>query len=367
MSGVQNLSSLFPVPLKAANNLSDLASVPAALTALGLGTTAAAELARIGGAAASDLNVAQQNILYQGLLIAALRGVPTGLVDGVIDPYSTTGDINTGASSGYTFTSSAGTIGATAGSLQTVSTQSNAIASSAQSSYPASAAFDGNTGTPWESNDATINGVSYIGQDFGAGNTKAITALNFTGYGNASYSVTSALLQYADSPGGPWTTAATLSLAVSGSTQSFTNNQGGARRCWRLLANSAPSNGTWVVYEVAMQAVTATSAMTLQSATLPSAGASPSAMRGLVQVDSTSAAFAPNTDLTLLLSRDGANTWTQGTLGLVQTMPDGTTIYDTGWSTVTGQPAGNSTMTYKLTTPTQKAIVLTGASMQVRP
>ena len=90
-------------------------------------------------------------------------------------------------------------------------------------------------------------------------------------------------------------------------------------------------------------------------------------MRALLQVDGTSAAFALNTDLVVSLSRDGGKTFTAGTLVAVQVLPDGTSIYDTGWVSVAGQPVGNSTMTYKVTTPTQKVIVLTGVSMQVKP
>ena len=86
----------------------------------------------------------------------------------------------------------------------------------------------------------------------------------------------------------------------------------------------------------------------------------------LVQVDATSAACTPNTDLVAAASRDGA-TFTTGTLSLVQTMPDGTTIYDTGYFSISGQPAGNSTMSYRLTTANGKAIVFTGVAEQVRP
>ena len=325
-------------------------------------------------AAASDLNIAQQNILYMGLREAALEGKPVGIVDGILDPFSSTADINTGASSGYTFSSSAGTIGATK-TTTTVSGSSGAISNGDTSGYPKGNAFDGNTGTRWASSqlDASISGNAAIGWDAGAGNAYAFQQIVFTAWTDPGQNVSSALLQYADTSGGSlgaWTTvgAYALGTAASAVTTIAVPSGTGPHRAWRLLANAnlATSGNGWSVAEIAMQTVVQ-SAMVLQSATLTSAIASPSAMRALVQVDSTSPAFTANTDMIVSLSRDGGTTFTQGILSLVQTMPDGTAIYDTGWLSVSSRPAGNSTMTYKVTTPTQKAIVLTGVSMQVKP
>lgn len=321
-------------------------------------------------AATADVSVNTQNLLYQGLLIAALRNVPTGLVDGILDPFSSLADINTGASSGYTFSGAAGTIGQTptsAGGV-TVSTAATAVALQTGQGTPG-AAFDGSTTTFWAGTRGASNqsGVEWIGQDFGA-SPKAIGTVVYTAY-NAVNAIASALVQYSDDLV-TWTTATTATLNTGG--QSVTNiavPSVGAHRAWRLLANANASNSNpWAVADIAMQTAASTAGpVTLQSATLASAVASPSAMRALIQVDVTSAALTPNTDLIVALSRDGGTTFATGTLSLVQRMPDGTTIYDTGWLNVSGQPTGNATMTYKITAPTAKAIVLTGVAMQVRP
>ena len=89
------------VALRPENNLSDLANPSAALANLGGASSATV-------AQQSDLNVLQQNLLYQGLLLAAMRGVPTGIVDGILDPLSNLSDINVAASSGYAFNAAAG-------------------------------------------------------------------------------------------------------------------------------------------------------------------------------------------------------------------------------------------------------------------
>lgn len=340
------------------------------------GTLAAGDDSRITGAASgaafsvlqSDFAIAQQNLLYQGLLIAALRGAPTGIVDGILDPLSSLTDINTGLSSGYTFSSAAGTIGATLMSGPVVSSPGQAIASSGS---PGSA-FDGNTTTYWIANDGTA-GITWIGQDFGTSIGKAIYDIVVTNFSNAGTVVSSVLVQYADNQLGPWTTTQTAALSSSANAVSTIHNSGvgGSHRFWRLLANaSVQTNFQWILPEVTMAQGANPAVMMLQSATLPINApglTSPSAMRALIQIDSTSAALTPNTDMLVFLSRDGGTTFTQGSLSLVQSMPDGTSIYDTGWLSVSGQPIGNSTMTYKITTPTQKAIVLTGVSMQVRP
>jgi hypothetical protein len=348
-------------------------------TGTSAGTLAAGDDSRIVGAASgaafavlqSDFNVAQQNLLYQGLLIAALRGVPTGIVDGILDPFSSLSDVNTGLSTGYTFYSTSGTIGATLTSGAIVSTPGQAIASSSGSATPASNAFDGDTTTYWGANDGTA-GITWIGQDFGSA-PKAIYDIVVMNFSNPGAVISSVLVQYADGPLGPWTTTMTAALSSmsSGTTTIQNAGSGGAHRCWRLLANAnAAPNFQWFLTEVSMAQGANPAAMTLQSVSIPINApglTSPSAMRVLLQLDRTSVVPTPNVDLLVYLSRDGGATFTQGTLSLVQNMPDGTSIYDTGWLSVVGQPAGNSSMTYKISTPTQKAVVLTGVSMQVRP
>ena len=295
--------------------------------------------------------------------------MPTGIVDGILDPFSSTADINTSSSSNYFFTSSAGTI--TTGSTSApgvISTQAQAIYDSQydNAAFKGTNAFDGSSTTFWASalsGGAAVN-AAYIGQDFGK--AASVASINYVPVTNGSNSFTSGSFQYSDDKSN-WTTFATSTTLNTSQTINVPSGTG-QHRYWRLLVTSATSAQPAIAELTMNGTITmAGGSMVLQSATLASAVASPSAARVLVQVDGTSAAFTLNTDLLAFFSRDGGTTFTQGTLSLVQAMPDGTTIYDTGYFSVAGQPAGNSTMTYKLTTPTAKAIVLTGVSMQVKP
>ena len=319
-----------------------------------------------GGASPVDVAIASQNILYQGLLIAALRNVPTGLVDGVIDPFSSLADINTAASSGYIFTASAGTIGSAIGNGALPNGTALSSGYIQSPSLPPSNAFDGNLSTYWQSSTYRVNNP-WIGQQFNAAYNVTSFTISHQSPNGASSKVS---LQYSDD-GSSYNTAGTyvLVMQIAAQTISTPVSSSGVHKYWRLLnVDNDNTSSTWNVSELSFTGNSgAPMVMTLQSATLASAVASPSSMRALIQVDSTSASSTPNTDVIVALSRDGGTTFTQGTLALVQSMPDGTVIYDTGWRDVSGQPTGNSTMTYKITTPTAKAIVLTGVSMQVRP
>lgn len=422
MSGIQNLTGLFPVPLKAANNLADVANLATAR-------------ANLGAAAASDMNIAQQNLLYQGLLIAALRGVPTGLVDGVLDPFSSTADVNTSKSSGYTFNSTLGTIGATLDQTKALlhfdgvngSTTFTDAASPSRTFTLSGSPAIWTAQSVFGGSSLHLNGSSYLSTaasaDFGVGTGDFSVELRWrpdsigaqmilfdtrvggNGTGFVMYMDGSGkLVAFDGAANTPVLTGATslvaatwyavqlsrkngtfylfVNGALDGSVANATDH--GSSQPLTIGTTSAgagPATGyidefrftkglarNSAAYTPAASAFTlSASAMVLQSATLASAVASPSAMRALIQVDGTSATLTANTDMLAFLSRDGGTTWTQGTLSLVQSMPDGTAVYDTGWTDVTAQPAGNSTMTYKITTPTQKAIVLTGVSMQVRP
>jgi hypothetical protein len=372
MAGITLLSSLGPARLDPAKNLLDVTNPGLALNNIGGASVAYVQSLNVG-----DIPVLGQNILYLGLLLAALRNAPTGLVDGIADPFNDLSDINVSASSGYTFNPGQGTISATPGGIiapfTTVSTPGQAISSP---SYDTTRTADkpfGSSGINWVSTQGSTSGTptAWIGQDFGVGNAQSIAQVQMT-QGPGDYAVSSVLGQVADSPAGPWTTV--LTSAVSGASTTLTIPSPQARRCFRLLANSNVSNSLhcWQVATLQFQTGTVTNPanMVLQSATLPINApglTSPSAMRVLVQLDATSAAVTANTDMTASMSRDGGTTFTTGTLVLVQAMPDGSAIYDTGWTSVVAQPGGNGTMTYQVNTLTKKAVVLTGVSLQVRP
>ena len=229
-------------------------------------------IASLGAASASDVNIAQQNLLYQGLLIAALRGVPTGIVDGILDPFSSLADINTAGINIPNVTPISG------GDQNTT--------------YVAANAFDGSNATQWGSvqTGSSANGAAFIGQDFGSAKTPVQCIIaQYSG----QYSITSALVQYADSASGPWTTAVTAPLIVSAaSSATQTNDQtiiaipagAGSHRYWRLLANSAVQTASlqWSVCELSFQSVTSLSSGYTFNSGAGTIGATPEAYTKLL-------------------------------------------------------------------------------------
>ena len=256
-----------------------------------------------------------------------------------------------------------------------VSAPSYAISSGDSSGAPSQAAFDNNSISFWQSSQTSstpITANAYLGQDFGSGVTTSINAFSITNFSSANNSIASVILQYSDNLSS-WTNVSTYSLnTIAYATGTFTiPTTAGSHRAWRILANAntpTTSAYNWDIYELVFySAAPVVTGITLQSTTLSSAVASPSTARVFVQLDSTSVTPTLNTDIFAYFSRDGGTTFTQGTLALAETLQDGTVLYDTGSFSLSGQPTGNSTMTYRIVTANGKAIVLTGAGMQVRP
>jgi len=137
-----------------------------------------------------------------------------------------------------------------------ITQSANAIESAHNGAYVPGNAFDDSSATQWRSaqTGAGVDGVSYIGQDFGSGNAKAIRKVGLEQYNNAAYIVTSALVQYSDdaSCSASWTTATTISPVLSASNIDYEVPDSGAHRCWRLLANSATGSSYWIVEEITM-------------------------------------------------------------------------------------------------------------------
>jgi hypothetical protein len=116
--------------------------------------------------------------------------------------------------------------------------------------YVAANAFDDNTGiTSWISAEQTtgINGVSWIGYDFGS--VKRIKRVKLYHSSSAGWGVTSVKVQYSDN-GSSWSDAATVAVYEAG-TNTIDISDNGAHRYWRLLANSNVTN-RWQVYEIEM-------------------------------------------------------------------------------------------------------------------
>ena len=320
------------------------------------------------GSTVSATAANSRDIIDLGLITAHLTGGFIGLNNGGYDTFDTQADVNTGACSGQSYDATNKRYAPTPPGQQTVSTTANAISSGDVSGSPKTNAFDGSTATAWDSSTAStvISGVAWIGQDFGAGNAPTITSVVFTSGPSANSSPNSVCVQWSDN-GTAWTTATTASVSTVANTATTIAVSAGGHRYWRILANANGTAGAsgWLVDEVAFQITAAVATMTLQSVALASAVSSPTTARLVVQIDPSSGAFTPNTDLTVYASRDGGTTWTAGTLALSQTFYDGTTLYDTGTFSIAGQPAGSS-MVWKLATANNKSVVVTGVVFQWR-
>lgn len=125
-----------------------------------------------------------------------------------------------------------------------------AISGGDSSGKPASNAFaNDNSTTWWTSSQTAVNGVAYIGYNFGAGVTRAIRKISLNQDGSTAC-VTSVKVQYS-SDGITWNTAATVTIAAG--VNYITVPGIGAYQYWRLLANSATlSASSWMVNEIEM-------------------------------------------------------------------------------------------------------------------
>lgn len=129
-----------------------------------------------------------------------------------------------------------------------------ASAGSANVSYPATNAFDNNTGTNWLTADAVVQADCWVRQDFGAANDKTIRKLtlrNSTHGGlDATYWSEGWKLQYSDD-GTSWTDMlewysgiATLTKTDDGTTtDAYVFQSGGAHRYWRVQCVTASGQG----------------------------------------------------------------------------------------------------------------------------
>lgn len=103
--------------------------------------------------------------------------------------------------------------------------------------------------------------------------------------------------------------------------------------------------------------------MTVVSAPAVAATGAPTVGRLHVQIKDLSGNATPNVDFKGWFSRDGGTTWTQGMLVLVQTLADGTKVYEFDNLDISGQPAGTAPR-WKLTTHNDEQIELHGVVVQ---
>lgn len=131
--------------------------------------------------------------------------------------------------------------------------------------YNAPKAYDNSNTTYWASRQvgAAVNGVSWIGQNFGAGNEKEIRKITVRQYNNSLNRVTSVYVEHSDN-GTNWTTLQTLALTNNGNTNAYFLNASSNHQYWRLRAASGVGSGrVWAVHEIEMFEISAVDLGTL--------------------------------------------------------------------------------------------------------
>ncbi|KQT51978.1 hypothetical protein ASG43_20575 [Aureimonas sp. Leaf454] len=294
------------------------------------------------------------------LNIAELRSDRLNMVDGIVDPYGDISDINAGASSNYAFDNTAKLIGAVTAAFATVTPFSPPV----QSGNVAAYAFDGNTGTKWAAQSGSPG--PFLGMDYGVGNAREVRQVVMQN-GNEPFEVPRTVaVQYSDDDV-TYNTATSFTPTTTTYGVSIVSIPAvGAHRYWRVLQTLANANSGYAfgISELTFRA--APSPMTLRSAAFASDVSNPALARLAIQIAPPLIAgiVVPNTDLVSSVSRDGGATFTPATLSAVETLADGTVLYE-GFADISGQPAGSS-MAYRHVTANGKDVRISGTIMQWR-
>jgi hypothetical protein len=300
-----------------------------------------------------------RQIRMLALTIAELRGDRMGMADGIVDPYTDASDLASVPSVAGGFIRSLVVAGAS------IATPAQAIASGeASGTNPATAAFDGSTSTSWNSPNGAISGSAWIGQIFASARLLARVEI-VNSASSSGDRPTQVAVQYSDN-GSSWTPAvagAPLNQSASGVSTITIPETAGPHRWWRVLATSNAPNNFWQViearfFEGLLQGYTA------RSVSFASDVVNPSLARLALHLlpPETGGAVAVNSDLVSSVSRDGGVSWTAVTLEPVETLMDGSVVYD-GSASISGQPAGSS-MVYRHVAASGKDARIAGTVFQ---
>lgn len=127
----------------------------------------------------------------------------------------------------------------------------SAIENAHYSTFAAARAFDGSASTQWLSNQYNLNqsGVSWIGWDFGSGQSRDITSATIRQDSNGvnSLPIASVKVQWTDPLLGTWTDVpgSPFTLPADTSLQTLTWASVGAKRAYRFLANANTAVNGW--------------------------------------------------------------------------------------------------------------------------
>ncbi|MBX9827985.1 MAG: discoidin domain-containing protein [Xanthobacteraceae bacterium] len=275
-------------------------------------------------------DVTRWNILLNTASLAKLNSGYVRNINVFADGYKASDGVNSALSSSYSVDTTNGRVSPTASGGTDITTTGGAISGGDLGGNTKDKAFDNNNATTWYSSQtgAGVNGVAYIGQDFGTGVTKDVIQFVIrqdTGNGNA---ITSAKIQYSDN-GSSWTDVQTISLASGGGVdQTFNFSSVGSHRYWRLLANTAAgASAAWGIQEMQMSEPGSTGNMTLVT-TSQTADSTVSSGRVLMEFNPVDS-ITLNTDLTVEVTCNNGTNWTSATLSTVGTAQAGRKIAET--------------------------------------
>ena len=198
-------------------------------------------------------------------------------------------------------------------------TGGTALADSNESAHPASHAVDNSTSTYWISNiGSSINGISYVGYDLGAGNDVELRQFTILGRqaGSNGNWMPSVKVRYSDN-GSSWTNHETITLSTTYSTTKQTlavSAGGGSHRYWTLLANSNSADGSssWGVAELEFMAypITVNATGTLIS-DAQTASSSRTSCSGVIVYEDASGTATLGTDLKIYFTANNGSNWTE--------------------------------------------------------
>ena len=288
-----------------------------------------------------------------------------GLENGIADPFSDETDVDTSTSSNETHNSSSTSY---SGAESATVAQGLGTAIGNATDYGGlAAAFDGNLSQGWTSTASNSSNDTFIGKDWGSGNTKTIKSVQV--YSSSTHNIS----------GG---SSATATFTIQGSTDNFSSstvdlgtgdltiNAGGnatlaatdlstAYRYHRVKITT--SSGSCGVGELIFTEQIYNN-MTLISNAFTADSAPSNSIIGVQVVENES--ITVNTDLTAEVSRDGGTTFTSCTLALKTSLAaTSTKYYESASTDISSQPSGTA-MKYRIKTLNSKNIEVHGVALK---
>ena len=334
--------------------------------------TSANNLVQLNGSAALPA-VSGANLTNLPDLSGDLRNIALGsaadritLLNGIVDPLTDETDVNTGSSSNETFTSTSG--GYYSGfSTSVVSQGAGTAIGNATGNGGLAAAFDGTTSQAYTASAENGSNSTFIGKDWGSGNTKTITSIQV--YSSSTHNIQ-----------GSATSAVDATFTIQGSTDNFSSST--VDLGTGTLSLAAGGNATlsatdlstaFRYHRVKIDTITGNCAVaelifteqnilnvTLISDAYTATSAPAKTILGIQTVESGTVTL--NTDLKGYVSRDGGSNFTEVTLVLKTTLGQtGTKYYECAETTISS--TSGSSMVWKITTHNNKNVQIHGVAL----